>query len=160
MHKAELVTAKSLLTPFGNLLLKSDPYLLNVGILWFIHYFMSSNARLVIWSRLFDTIAYQEDEIKPFDILNYFLDMKGDMTDRVFQKNGANEIGAILRTYTDELFRPIGLVVKIDKGRYTVISDDFLIHPLIWLSSILSYRDRYYPTAATLETHLLGGCPF
>ena len=32
---------------------------------------------------------------------------------------------------------------------------NFPIPPLIWLASILAYRDRYYAKAATLETHLL-----
>jgi hypothetical protein len=43
----------------------------------------------------------------------------------------------------------------VDKGHYLLITDAFDIHPLIWLSSILAYRDRYYPGVASLESHLL-----
>ena len=36
-----------------------------------------------------------------------------------------------------------------------IITDEFDIPPYVWLSSILAYRDRFYPGAASLETHLL-----
>lgn len=155
IRKGDMVTAKNQLTPFGQLILQKDPYLLNLGLLWFLHYMMASNARLVIWNRLFDHIFYQGDEVAPSESLSYFTDVKANMTDKVFQKNGRNEIGAILRTYADDLFKPLGLIMRIDIGRYTILTDEFAISPYILLASLLTYRDRYYPGAATLEIPLL-----
>ena len=154
-RKSELVTVKNQLTPLGTLILIHDPYLLNPGLLWFLHALMASNARLVIWSRLFDSIAYQQDEITPVDTLGYFKDFQGNMTEAVYQKNTRNEVGALLRSYVDDLFRPLGLVQRISTGRYIMITDDFDIPALVWLASILAYRERYYSSAASLETHLL-----
>jgi hypothetical protein len=73
----------------------------------------------------------------------------------VFSWNGAKELGAILRTYSDSVFKPLGMLVRVDTGRYVIITDEFDISPLIWLASILVYRDRFYPGAASLETQLL-----
>jgi len=154
-RKAELITANNHLTNLGALILKYDPYFLNPGTIWFLHYLMTSNPYLIVWSRLFNDVFYQIPDASPADLLGYFLDIKGSKTDKVFSKNTREEIGAILRTYVDDMCRPLGMVMRIESGRYTIITDDFLISPFIWLASILAYRDRFYPGAATLETHLL-----
>jgi hypothetical protein len=155
VQKAEMVTAKDKLTPFGTLVLSFDPHLLDPGFNWFLHYLVSSNAYVIIWSRLFDHVLYQTDNISPADIVTYYSDAKGKMKDGVFAHNGAKELGSILRTYADDLFKPLGLVIRVDLGKYLVLTDEFPIPSLIWLASILAYRDRYYPKAASLETHLL-----
>lgn len=155
VRRAEMVSAKYELTLFGHLILTHDPYLLNTDLLWFLHYFMASNARLIIWNRLFDHIFFQNDEVSPSDATDFFLDVKGNMTEKVFLKNCRNEIGAILRTYADDLFKSLGLVVRFDTGQYTIITDEFNIQPYIWLATVLVYRDRYFPGVASLETRLL-----
>ena len=154
-RKAELVTATNQLTVLGKIILDNDPYFLNPGIVWFLHYLMASNPNLIFWSRLFNDVFYKEAEATPTQLLPFFLDTMGNKTERVFIKNTSNEIGAILRTYADDLFKPLGILIRLDAGRYTVITDEFLIPSPIWLASILVYRDRFYPGAASLETNLL-----
>lgn len=153
--KAELIKGKNNLTPFGKLVLKSDPHILNTGLLWFFHYLMVSNARLLLWSRLFNSIYYQVDEVTSNDVIRFFIDVKGETSDKQFLKSGRDEFKSVLHTYSDSLFKSLGLVLRIDERKYIVISDEFPIPPSIWLASILAYRDRYYPGAATLETSLL-----
>ncbi len=155
VRKLELVSAQTKLTPFGNLILTSDPFLLNPGSLWFLHYLISSNAKLIIWSRLFNYVFLKSETVGPSDISTYYSDAKAGMSDYIFNWNGAKELGATLRSYTDEIFKSIGLVIRIEKGKYSAITDEFPIPPLVWLASILAYRDRYYPKVATLETHLI-----
>ncbi|MEI8131488.1 MAG: DUF4007 family protein [Leptolinea sp.] len=154
-RKAEMVSAANQLMPFGNLLLQEDPYLLNEGIAWFLHFLISSNANLIVWSRLFNHIFYQESEAAPVDLISYFPDIRGNKTEKVFANNTRNEIAAVLRTYADDLFKSLGMIVRIHTGHYTVITDEFLIPLNIWLASILAYRDLYYPGAASLETRFL-----
>ena len=155
VRKAELSKTKNKLTAFGRLILDNDPYFLNTGSLWFLHFLIASNANIIIWSRLFDIVFRENDEVSPGNITQYYSDVRRGMKERVFQYNGAKELGAVLRTYADDMFRPLNLVMRLAIGRYAVLTDEFPIPLLIWLASILVYRDRYYPNAATLETHLL-----
>jgi hypothetical protein len=153
--KAELITTNNYLTSFGSLALNLDPYLLNYGLLWFIHYLVVSNAQLILWSRLFNSVFYQVDEIKSSDVMLYFSDAQGTMNEKNYQKTGRDELKSVLSTYTDGLFKPLGLLYRSNDRKYMVITDEFPIPPAVWLASILAYRDRYYPGAVSLETGLL-----
>src|SRR6266550_1021962 len=46
----ERVTYKP--TPLGRLIHKFDPFFDDVGTLWFVHYFISSNPYNLVWNRL------------------------------------------------------------------------------------------------------------
>lgn len=153
--KAELILSNNMLTPFGKVVLNADPHLLNSGLLWFLHYLMASNANLVLWSRLFNTIYYQAEIVTTSDFITHFTDFKTSMREQQFHDRGASELRSILQTYSNSLFKPLGLVVRFEERKYAVITDEFSIPPSIWLASILAYRDRYYPGTGTLETHLL-----
>jgi hypothetical protein len=154
-RKTELLTSENHLTSLGKIYLKYDQYFLNPGSLWLLHYLLSSNAFVPIWSRLFNTVVYQVEEISPADMPGFFKDIQGGTSDKMFHHNGSKELGAVLRTYSEGIFKPLGLMVRVGTGRYLLISDEFDIPPLVWISSILAYRDRFYPGAASLETHLL-----
>jgi hypothetical protein len=154
-RKAELLTNTNQLTTLGNIYLRHDQFFLNPGGLWLLHYLISSNALAASWCRLFNSIYYEAEEVSPSDMPVYYKDLQGGTSDKTFSWNGAKELGAILRTYSDSMFKPLGMLMRVDKGQYLLIHDAFDIHPLVWLSSILAYRDRYYPGAASLETHLL-----
>ena len=154
-RKAELLSDGKIVTQLGNIFLKYDQYFLNPGGLWLIHYLISSNPIAVSWSRLFNSITYDIEEFSPTEIIENYRDIQKTMSDKVFRKHGGHELNAILRSYSDYLFKPLGLIVKLEKGTYTVITSEFHIPPLIWLSSILAYRDRFYPGAGSLETNLL-----
>ncbi len=154
-HKTELLSVDNQLTSLAKIYLKYDQYLLDKGGLWLLHYLISSNAFSASWSRLFNSMVYQMEEISPGDMPAYFKDLQGGMSDKMFNWNGPKELGAILRTYSESIFKPLGLIIRVSTGKYAVITDEFAIPPLVWLSSILAYRDRFYPGAASLETHLL-----
>ena len=66
-----------------------------------------------------------------------------------------NEIGAILRTYTDFIFSDLKVIQKDEVGTYLIFANTGKIPKLIWLCVILVYRDRYYPGASALEIPLL-----
>ncbi len=156
-QKNGLITKKNLLTPFGNLVSMQDPYFLNAGLLWFLHYLVSSNAIVVIWSRVFDDIFLVRDEYDSSDAksLNAFDDVRGSWSEETLNTKAKDELRTVLQSYTEGIFKPLGLVLKTDTKNYAFITDHFSIPPYIWLASLLAYRDRYYPGAATLETRLL-----
>lgn len=154
-NKAELLTKKIVVTPFGNLIVDYDPYFLNIGSLWFLHFIMSSNAKIIFWSRLFNSISYQSGLIVQNEVMNYFSDVVDRKNEKVMMSRGWSELRNILLTYSDYIFKPLGLIVRFENRKFAIITDEFQIPPLIWLASILAYRDRYYPGAVTLETRLL-----
>lgn len=153
--KVCLSTSRSQLLPFGQLVVGNDPHLLNPGILWFLHFMMCSNVNIVFWSRLFNNIYYQTDNVASGDVSKYYPEAIGRMKESVFKNKAGKEFRSILQTYSNSLFKSLGLVIKTDIHTYTVITDEFSIPCLIWLASILVYRDRYYPGAVSLETRLI-----
>ena len=64
-------------------------------------------------------------------------------------------MGGIIRTYSDEMFAPLGLAWATRHRRLRCPQGHGAIPPLIWLACLLVYRDRYYPGAASLETPLI-----
>lgn len=154
-RKTELVNRKNFITPLAKEYTRNDMYFLNQGGLWFLHFLTSSNAHIVIWSRLFNYVFFQKDVITPIEAIDYFNDIRREKSLGVFREKGSKEVANALRTYSDDLFKSLKFVMRVDKGEYTILGDDYSISPLIWMASILVYRDRYYPGSASLETHLL-----
>jgi hypothetical protein len=154
-RRTELLIDGNKLTTLAQIYLKHDQYLLNTGGLWLLHFLISSNSYAASWCRLFNSISYEIEDLSPTELVAYYRDLQGNQSEKMFTWNGGKEMGAILRTYSDSLFKPLGMIVRIDTGHYAIITDEFDIPPLIWLSSILAYRDRFYPGAASLETQLI-----
>jgi hypothetical protein len=150
-----LVDTRTHLTPFGNMVKERAPYLDNKGLLWFLHYLLASNAQLVLWSNSFNFIFTQQDDVSNTDILDTFRVLQGRWSETTINKKIRSETAAILKTYTESLFSPLGLVIKKGHALYGGYWNTANIPPLIWLASILVYRDRYYPGAVSLEIPLL-----
>jgi hypothetical protein len=155
MRHMLMIDARTHITPFGQLIKNKSPYLDNHGLLWFLHYLMTSNARLVLWSNLFDFVFYQKDEITNQEISDAFRVLQGRWSEKTIIKKVPLEANAILKTYSEALFAPLNLLIKDDKASYTGYWNTASIPALVWLGIILLYRDRYYPGAASLETPLL-----
>jgi hypothetical protein len=158
--KAELISNESIPTVYGQIILQYDPHLINRGGLWLLHYLLSSNATALSWSRLFNFVFHMIETVSPADIETYYADLQGSLSDFTFSWNGAKELGSILRTYSDHLFRPLGFVMKFDSGKYTVITTEFDIPSYIWLGSILIYKERYYSGLSTLDINSICSANF
>lgn len=150
-----MVDTRTHITPFGQLVKAKSPYLDNQGLLWFLHYLLASNARLVLWSNLFDFVFYQKDEITNQEILDAFRVLQGRWSEKTILEKIPQEANAILKTYTDALFNPLGLISKEDKALYSGYWNTANIPAFVWLAIILLYRDRYYAGASSLEIPLL-----
>lgn len=150
-----LVDNRTHITPLGELVKAKSPYLDNQGLLWFLHYLLGSNAQLVLWSNLFDFVFFQKDEVSNQEILDTFRVLQGRWSEKTIKDKLPMEANAILKTYTEALFAPLGLVSKEDKAHYNSYWNTAKIPPFIWLATLLVYRDRYYPGASSLEIPLL-----
>jgi len=155
MRKAELVDSQTRITPFGHLVLSYTPYLDNPGLLWLLHYLLASNALLVLWSNVFNQILSQQDEITIQEVSEVFRVLEGRWSSKTIHEKTRHELGGIFKTYTEDLLEPIKILTKSDLGVYQSHRDTVTIPPLIWMSIIMIYRDRYYPSSSTLETPLV-----
>lgn len=150
-----MVDSRTHITPFGELVKNRSPYLDNQGLLWFLHYLLASNAQLVLWSNLFNFVFFQKDEVTNQEILDAFQVLHGRWSEKTIKDKIPLEANAILKTYTEALFAALGLISKEDKAHYCSYWNTASIPVLIWLATILVFRDRYYPNAASLEIPLL-----
>jgi len=155
MRKAELLKPKNAPTPLGNLVLAHSPHLDDVGLLWFLHFLLASNALLVLWSHLFNQALAGRDEIAIADVTAQYTALTGRWSTKTLEDKAPNELGGIIRTYSDEMFAPLELLGRHGVGAYDAPRDTGVIPPFMWLACLVVYRDRYYPGAASLETPLI-----
>lgn len=155
MRRSELLKPKNAPTPFGSLVYAYSPYLDNTGLLWLLHFLLASSANLVLWSHIFNQLLLGAEETSIADLAPRFLCLAGRWSAPTLEDKVPREIGGILRTYADDMFAPLGILAKRDKGTYDVFSNTAVIPPLIWLSCLLTYRDRYYPGVPSLEVRLI-----
>lgn len=155
MRRAELVDSQTRITPFGQLTLSRTPYLDNPGLLWLLHYLLASNALLVLWSNVFNQVLLQQDEITIQEVSEAFRVLEGRWSSKTIREKTRHELGGIFKTYTEDLLEPIKILTKSDLGVYQSHWDTVIIPPLIWMSILLIYRDRYYPGSSSLEIPLV-----
>ena len=155
MRRAELVDSQTRITPFGELVLSSSPYLDNPGLLWLLHYLLGSNALLVLWSNLFNLVLQDREEITIQHASETFRVLEGRWSAKTIHEKTRHELGGIFKTYTEDLLEPLKIVAKSDFGVYQSFWDTVTIPALIWLSTVLIYRDRYYPGSSSLEIPLM-----
>lgn len=155
MRRAELLDSQTQATPFGELALATSPYLDDLGLLWLLHYILASNALLVLWSNVFNLVFFERQEATIQEASETFRVLEGRWSAKTIHEKARNELGGIVKTYTDDLFRSLGILVKSEVGVYQSLSNTANIPPLIWLSAVLVYRDRYYSGAASLEVPLI-----
>jgi len=155
MRRCQLLKPKNAPTPLGSIVHAFSPHLDDPRLLWLLHFLMASDANLVLWSHLFNQVLLGVDEISVVDATPQFSALSGKWSASTLKNKVPKEIGAILRTYAEEMFAPLGVVAKQEVGTYDVFSNTAIIPPLIWLACLLVYRDRYYPGVPSLEVSFI-----
>lgn len=155
MRKMDLIYPKNRITPFGSLVFSFSPYLDDSGLLWILHYLIASNASLVLWSNLFNIVLVNREEITIHEASADFQILEGRWSEKSIKVKVPKELGAIFRTYTEDLFSDLRIFYKEDTGVYSINSNTEIIPPEIWLCAILVYRDFYYPRSSALEVPLI-----
>lgn len=155
IRKIGLITPHNKLTQFGQLVLSECPYVDKVGLLWLFHYLLGSNANLVLWSYLFNTAFYKNEEISIQDITHDLSVLSGKWSENSLKEKVPGESGGIIKAYTEGFLKSLNLINKLELGKYNCASNTHSIPILVWLSVILVYRDLYYPGAPSLEVPLI-----
>lgn len=160
MRRMAFTDYKSRITPFGAVALSGSPRLDNRGLLWLLHFLLASDANLVLWSNLFNLVTRDEDSCTIQSAVAIYSPLVGRWSEKSLTEKARHELGGILSTYTDDLFSSLQLVRRIDTGTYEFYRNTARIPPLVWLSCILAYRDRYYPGTVSLEVPLVANAHF
>lgn len=154
-RKTGLINSENALTPFGILVHTESPYLDNKGLLWFLHYLLASNATLLVWSLAFNVLPTRKSEVELGEITPLLAKATDKWSELTLKKKAPAELRGTFRCYTEEIFSSLDLITHMDGTKYEFNSNTAVIPPLIWLSSLLVYRDQYYPGAPSLEIPLI-----
>lgn len=155
MRRMALIDGQNVITPLGLLVLSTSPYLDDLGLLWLLHYLLASDAQLILWANLFDRVLLDKDQITVTEAAEDYQSLAGRWSEYSVKKKIPQELKAIFKTYTQELFSYLRLIRESKDGVYESFWETGKIPPLIWLSVLLIYRDRYYPGVASLEVPLI-----
>lgn len=155
MRRIALVDRQNVITPFGLQVLNASPYLDDLGLLWLLHYLLASNAQLILWANLFDRVLLDKDQITVTEAAKEYQSLAVRWSQYSVKKKIPQELKAIFKTYAQELFSYLRLIRESKDGVYEAFWETGKIPPLIWLSTLLIYRDRYYPGVASLEVPLI-----
>lgn len=154
-RKAGLITSENTLTPFGILVHSESPYLDNKGLLWLLHYMLASNATLLIWSLAFNELSARKPEVELGEITDLLSKATDKWSELTLKKKAPAELRGTIQCYTEEIFSSLDLITHVAGTRYEFNSNTAVIPSLIWLSSLLVYRDQYYPGVPSLEIPLI-----
>lgn len=150
-----LITSRNNLSPLGRLVSRYSPFIDNLGLLWLFHFLLASNAKIFAWSHLFNGIFYKEEKVSIQKIKQEYSVLSGRWSDRSLKKNVRAESKAILNCYLEGFLKPLCLITMPENHVFFCDSNNAIIPPLIWLSALMIYRDRYYPEAPSLEIPLI-----
>ncbi|MDD2212030.1 MAG: DUF4007 family protein [Clostridia bacterium] len=135
-------------TELGKIVFRNDPYLEDEGTLWIMHYLAAANSYLLIWNRIFNSIALL-GEFTKIDLLKNFSDLKDTISEDSFKDHIGKEITVVLDAYVNQRFAKLGLL-EFEDGIYQTVRNQN-IPELILLTFMVHYRDQYYPGASAIE---------
>jgi len=143
------------LEEIGELIVKQDPFFQKEETLWFLHYFLVSNKKYVVWNRLVNVIFYNETEVTVKKAIPYFQDLVGDFTEKSLKRNVPKELNAFFNAYTEQNFNKLKYIIKTANNSY-IINHDIEVPDICILASCYLYRDRYIRGATGIEIeHLI-----
>lgn len=147
----QLLTPRSLqVTALGRLLLERDPFFDRPGSLWLLHYLLASNPLLAVWNYVCNGILPARIELTSAEAARQFSPFVGRWTEDSIHKKVPKELNALFAAYTTELFAPLGYISEIGSRTYGFRRGPLPVPPLIFLATVLAYRDRFYPGASAV----------
>ncbi len=141
------------LTPFGKVVIQSDPFFDKNETLWIIHFVVSSNPEWVVWHRVINKVLTSQDHFSVEQISSqYFSDLAIHFSERTISEKLPKEIGAVLAAYSRSELSRLGILEEEGKGNFKK-SNPIDIPNLAFLYCLLYYRDKYSPgsTAVNIE---------
>ncbi len=148
----EVLVPRSLkVTPLGHLILQGDPFFDRVGTLWLLHYLIASNPFLLVWNYMCNAVLQAAVEISKEEAADQFLPFIGRWSESSIRKNVKKELRAFFADYTTAIFAPLDYLNETRQNVFAINRDVTPVPPLIFLASLLIYRDRHQPGSSGLE---------
>jgi hypothetical protein len=140
-------------TNFGLLVCEHDLFFEKIGTLWMMHYLISSYERYIIWNRMTNKILRSDTSVTNIFAETAFEDLRGQFSDKSIDIHVPREIRSFLRAYIEQRFAKLNYLraTDADPNAYTLTDNPAPIPPLVFLATLLVYRDRFQPGATGLE---------
>jgi len=148
----ELVIPRQLApTPFAETINQFDPSFVDPGILWLLHYLASSNPYLIVWNFLFNKVLPSKNVVSKSEILAAYNIFLGRWSKHTVEKKASDELQGLFLSYSRFLFSGLNIFDYAIKSRKLSFCAAAPIHPLIFLSTMMVFRDRFHPGATALD---------
>jgi len=142
------------LTSLGSVVAGFDRYFDDLGTLWLLHYLVGSKSHLYVWNRMVNEVVRQ-NQLFSFDTAkNAFSDAASLYSGSTVMKRVQKEITTFLNAYTQQQFAHLAYILE-DQPHTYICRNQVPIPPPIFLATALSYRERFFPEAATLDVSIL-----
>lgn len=148
----ELVIPRQLtLTPFAEFIDEFDPSFVDPGSLWLLHYLAASNHYLVVWNYLFNQLLPKGDLVSKSNILKKFDIFTGRWTEYTIKSKASDELQGLFLSYSDYLFSDLNIFSYNKKSSKLTFRTSNPVPKLIFLSTMLVFRDRYHPGSTAMD---------
>ena len=144
------------LTPaeLGWVIHQHDPFLDDLGTLWFLHYLVNSNEHYVVWNRLVNQVIPENDRFSTAIARPYFDDLSQSYSESSMNKHLRKEMGTVWNAYTEQALRDLNYI-GAESDQVYAPGDPEPVPPHVFCAAVLSYRDRFAPKAVTLDVPVL-----
>lgn len=138
----------------ARLMMQNDKYFEEIGTLWFLHYFISSDSRLIIWNRIANHL-FGKQSFNYEDTVRLLEDQKQFHALTAFSQHLRKEFNTCIKAYTESNFSKLNIFSfnvsssNYDKAQPYHVPDEIL------LASIWLFKKRYFPSEVTLEIKTL-----
>lgn len=136
-------------TKLACIIYQYDPYFEDVGTLWFLHYYISSQSNLIIWNRLANHL-FIRSEFDYKEVPELFKQEKERHTEYSFKHHLRKEFKVTTEAYIESEFQNLNLFYS-DKKDHFIKTKPTTVPDEIVLSGILLFKKRYYTEESTLE---------
>jgi hypothetical protein len=142
------------LTPLGTIVAARDQYFDDPGTLWLVHFLIGSQPHLYVWNRLVNSVVARNAAFS-FDMAKRaFSDARVLYAGRTVMRRVQKEITTFLNAYTQQKFENLAYIREAAPQIYRSGTDN-TISAFAFFITVASYRERFWPGAATLDTGLV-----
>jgi hypothetical protein len=141
-------------TELGAVIHRHDPFLDDLGTLWFLHYLVGSNERYVVWNWLVNRVIPANDRFSTAIARPYFDDLSLFYSERSMDKHLRKEMGTVWNVYTEQALCHLRYI-RAESDQIYVRDDHEPVPPHIFCAAVLVYRERFLPGAATIDVAIV-----
>lgn len=142
----------------GNVILRYDRFLVDIGTLWLLHWTISSNSELVVWNTMVNHVFPENHAVTMTTAKTYFTHLLGGFSRESFDKHLNKEINSFFDAYTNQYLSELGYLGEEGSKTY-VLGHHKPVPPHIVCAAILSFRDLFASRATTIDVSTLAREP-